>query len=312
MKKNITITLLLAAALLCGWYILYYKKTPPPPLPPPANVSAVETKPLVGTIRYGCYQQKSITADYREEPVLGQGELGKPFLPKGSVHLVLSDGREITLSETISDNGARYANPKQTFVYWGKGNKSFVLEENTTMTFTNCVRIAESPKEALLPLVYSENWGAFSLRLPSGYSNDESYKYEALGPGQSIVGTKFSIPSALTKGTNLSEDSYLSVEKIPETEVCRADLFFGGKIITQTVKEGEMTYSIASSTGAAAGNRYEETVYAIPGTNPCLGVRYFIHYGVIENYPAGVVREFNKPALFEQFDAIRRTLVIAE
>jgi hypothetical protein len=67
---------------------------------------------------------------------------------------------------------------------------------------------------------------------------------------------------------------------------------------------------VASTTGAAAGNRYEETVYAIPGTNPCVAVRYFVHYGVIENYPPGTVRQFDKQALLDQFDRIRRTLVV--
>ena len=71
-----------------------------------------------------------------------------------------------------------------------------------------------------------------------------------------------------------------------------------------------MTYSVASSTGAAAGNRYEETVYALPGTNHCIAVRYFIHYGVIENYPVGLVREFDKKSLLKEFDTIRRTLNI--
>jgi hypothetical protein len=75
------------------------------------------------------------------------------------------------------------------------------------------------------------------------------------------------------------------------------------------MNDGEMLYSVASSTGAAAGNRYDETVYALPGTNPCIAVRYFIHYGVIENYPAGTVRAFDEAALRSEFDAIRRTLI---
>ena len=66
------------------------------------------------------------------------------------------------------------------------------------------------------------------------------------------------------------------------------------------------------STGAAAGNRYEETVYTLPGTNPCIAVRYFIHYGVFQNYPAGTVREFDQQALLASFDAIRHTLVIVQ
>ena len=66
------------------------------------------------------------------------------------------------------------------------------------------------------------------------------------------------------------------------------------------------------TTGAGAGNRYFETVYAISGSSPCFAVRYFIHYSVIENYPAGTVQQFNEPALVSQFDSIRRTLTIGQ
>lgn len=69
-------------------------------------------------------------------------------------------------------------------------------------------------------------------------------------------------------------------------------------------------FNVASSTGAGAGNRYEEIVYAIPGTNPCQAVRYFIHYSFFENYPVGTVREFDKKTIVTQFDQIRRTLIL--
>ncbi|HVS79986.1 MAG TPA: hypothetical protein VHF05_03315, partial [Candidatus Paceibacterota bacterium] len=78
----------------------------------------------------------------------------------------------------------------------------------------------------------------------------------------------------------------------------------------KTITENGTDYSVASSTGAGAGNRYEETVYALPGTNPCVGVRYFVHYGVIENYPAGAVKEFDRQSLLSTFDSMRKTLIL--
>jgi hypothetical protein len=77
----------------------------------------------------------------------------------------------------------------------------------------------------------------------------------------------------------------------------------------ETIDQG-VTYSVSSSMGAGAGNRYEETVYALVGTRPCFAVRYFVHYGAIENYPSGTIQQFNKQALLKEFDSIRRTLVI--
>jgi hypothetical protein len=81
---------------------------------------------------------------------------------------------------------------------------------------------------------------------------------------------------------------------------------------SQTVKEGVRSYSVASTTDAAVGNRYEEWVYAIPDSHPCTAVRYFIHYAAIENFPQGAVQEFDKAALLSTFDQIRRTLALPQ
>lgn len=111
-------------------------------------------------------------------------------------------------------------------------------------------------------------------------------------------------------GTNLSRDSYVSVEEIPQVKECKADLFVNSVNEVGQVTENNSTYSVATSSEAAAGNRYEETIYAFPDTNPCIAVRYFIHYGAFENYPEGAVKEFNKKSLINKFDQIRRTLII--
>ena len=155
----------------------------------------------------------------------------------------------------------------------------------------------------------------FSITLPNGtdastsYKVDENYTYTAFGPGKDISGVKFIIPASRAAGTNLSTDSYISVEKIPNSTTCSASLFLD-QGTSATVSDSGVTYSMGSTNGAAAGNRYEETVYALPGTNPCIAVRYFVHYGVFENYPAGSITEFNRSALLSSFDAIRRTLVV--
>jgi len=178
-----------------------------------------------------------------------------------------------------------------------------------------------SPEPVGLPAgglsqIYSNGSEGFSLRLPGDYAVDESYKYQELGPGKNISGIKFTISASVATGTNLATDTYLSVEEIPKVNPrsgeCTANLFLDHGTVAQAMADNGVSYSVASSTGAGAGNRYEETVYALPGTNPCIAMRYFIHYGVIENYPAGAVREFDKNGLTAQFDAIRRTLIIVQ
>jgi hypothetical protein len=163
-------------------------------------------------------------------------------------------------------------------------------------------------EDAVVPMqVYLNRAYGFSISAPDDFSIDEKYRYQELGPGKDISGVKFTIPQSAATGTNLNSDSYISVEEITNALACTANLFLEA-VTVRTIVDGDTTYSVGSSTDAAAGNRYEETVYALPGTNHCFAVRYFIHYGVIENYPAGAVREFVRGALLAQFDAIRRTL----
>jgi len=261
----------------------------------------------LAVVQYSCNAGKTIDAEYyagQTKPATGD----QPPIPGGSVDLKLSDGRTMTLTQTISADGARYANPDESFVFWNKGNGALVLENNQEKSYVGCIAVA--PAAADLPQVYSNNSFGFSLRLPAGFSIDEAYKYQALGQGKDIAGIKFTIPESMATGTNLSRDSYVSVEEIPQSAVCNASLFVSSGTKVADLLDGIATYSFASSTDAGAGNRYEESVFALPGTNPCVAVRYFIHYGAIENYPVGLVREFDKQSLLNTFDQIRRTLVI--
>jgi hypothetical protein len=151
----------------------------------------------------------------------------------------------------------------------------------------------------------------FSISYPKGYAADESYKYQELGPGKDISGVKFTIPAKLAAGTNLGTDSYISVEEIPHASVCSASLFINPETVIKKAVSAGVIYSLESM-GAAAGNRYDETVYAVPGSDPCIAVRYFIHYGVFENYPPGSIRQFDEPALISQFDRIRHSLMVSQ
>lgn len=44
----------------------------------------------------------------------------------------------MTLAQTISADGVRYANADESFVFWTKGNGAFVMEGND-QTYANCV-----------------------------------------------------------------------------------------------------------------------------------------------------------------------------
>jgi hypothetical protein len=183
----------------------------------------------------------------------------------------------------------------------------------TTTTDGQPTAAAIAAAEASLTHPYSSTPMKVLLRVPEDYTIDESYKYQELGPGKDILGTSFTIPASLADGTNLGTDTSISVEQIPKLKECTAAPFLWQKgVYVQTVTENGVTYSVALAPGAAAGTRYEETVYALPGTSPCIAVRYFIHYGAIENYPPGAVHEFDHAALIATFDAIRHSLKVVQ
>ncbi len=312
MKKFILLLGLVVVVLLIGWFSPYRPLFTEP--------VATNDKPLI-TVQYACDAGKTLTASYfAGSSTLAVGD--QPPVSGGHVELNLSDGRNLTLAQTISADGARYATTDEAFVFWSKGNGALVLENNTEKSYIGCVAVSPNAASDNLSQIYANSSLGVTLRFPSlvasssaGYPDsfkvDESYIYQA-SPTLKIAGVKFTIPETMATGTNLSADSYLSLESLPASASCSASLFLDGNHPTVIETLAGQNYSVASSSNAGAGNRYEETVYAFPDTNPCLAVRYLVHYSVFENYPAGTITKFDQPALLKLFDQIRATLVYSQ
>jgi membrane-bound inhibitor of C-type lysozyme len=294
-KNLIGIISLIVVAIIITFFLAYSTSKQNTPI-----------RHLVNSANYSC-SQGGISAQYYEGESQSPTYSDLPPTPSGSVVLVLSDGRSIDLAQTISADGARYANENETIVFWDKGNGA-IFTENGQQTFTGCISTPKDPGG--LSQVYVNETMGFLLRYPKDFSVDTNYQYQALGPGKEIRGIKFTISPAIATGTNLSSDSYISIEETQQSNECSAERFLDQGVMPRTIDENATTYSTASSTGAGAGNRYAETIYALPGSNPCIAIRYFIHYGVMGNYPDGAVKEFDQQALTGIFDAMRRTLTI--
>lgn len=262
----------------------------------------------VNVVSYLCGGGEAVTAAYYAGKSTPAASPDQPPVPGGRIVLTLADGSVLTLRQTISADGGRYVNADESVVFWDKGNGAMFAKEGA-QTQEQCVLIAADPGG--LPNVYATSTAGFSIRYPAGFAVDDAYVYQALGLGKEIAGVKFTIPETVATGTNLGTDSYVSVEHLSQAPSCTANLFLESAATSSEVIDGDMTYSLASSTGAGAGNRYEETVYALPGINSCTAVHYFVHYGVFENYPPGMVKMFDRDSLIAQFGAIRRTLKVA-
>jgi membrane-bound inhibitor of C-type lysozyme len=94
----------------------------------------------INIVSYTCNTGKVIIAKYYQRETKPAPSPDQPPVPGGSITLNLSDGRFMTLPQTISADGERYANQDESFVFWGKGNGAFITEgnENNT-TYKNCV-----------------------------------------------------------------------------------------------------------------------------------------------------------------------------
>lgn len=157
-------------------------------------------------------------------------------------------------------------------------------------------------------ILYHDAKMHFAIAHPPRWAVVPNYADDTLGHKRSIPGVAFIVAPVRAKGTNLAPDTSLAV--LSSSGACDASRFLNSPRDVKTLTEAGRTYSVASSSDAGAGNRVEETVYALQGTSPCLAVRYFIHYSAIENYPPGTVKAFDRDALMKTMGRMRRSLAI--
>ena len=151
----------------------------------------------------------------------------------------------------------------------------------------------------------------YSIKYPGNFSANSGYAYDQFGPKKLIQGVKFLIPGTMATGTNLSaSDTGISVEQLPNAKKCTGDIYLTANVTARNLTENGTDYSFASSSGVAAGNFYEEEVYALATSTPCTAVRYFIHSANIGNYEPGTAQEYDRSALMSAFDKIRASLVL--
>lgn len=296
--------------IVLGGIVLYFflSKTPLGLISNNSPINSVENLSLINQITYLCQNNKTIKAFFYEGKVVPV-KPGEPPIPSGQVKLILSDGRQLGLSQTISADGVRYANSDETFIFWSKGNGALVLENNEEKNYVGCIALANDNGD--LPNAYLDSIIGFTIRYPKDYSVDPDYKYLGLGPGKEISGVKFIIPKNLADGTNLSSfDTGVSVETLSNVSKCHAALFLNVHTDDlKTVSDNGQDYSFVSSIEGAAGNIYEEQVWAFPRGNYCIALRYLIHSTNIQNYTEGQISEFDRAILLEQFDKIRYSLI---
>lgn len=123
MKNKIFFVVLLAVFVAVGLFFASKRSS--------NSTSAGDSeKKLITTVAYTCDAgHAGITAKYYEGKAVAQPKPGEPPIPTGSIELTFTDGRAMTLMQTLSADGARYSNDDESFVFWSKGNGAMVQEK---------------------------------------------------------------------------------------------------------------------------------------------------------------------------------------
>ncbi len=312
MKKILVLVLGLAVVFLAvAYYNGNFKKD---------NLKEDESYNLISSLTYLCDESKNITADFYTLSNLSiKNNKGDNRQNNAKVELKLSDGRKFSLDQTISASGARYASlnkdySEESIVFWNKGKTAFITEQGEN-SYANCIELAS--RQDNLSEVYKNNEMGFSVRYPKDYKLNEDYKYLVSEEDKEIKGFSFQVPESLTENTNLSLNSYISIETInSNNKECVLSNFVGEArdLEISEIKINGRDYYFSSFIESAVGNRYSQKIYTLKdnSSSNCLAVRYFIHYMDIANYTEGDVIEFDDEELLKTFDFIRDSLVLVK
>jgi hypothetical protein len=154
-------------------------------------------------------------------------------------------------------------------------------------------------------------WRAYAVGSAYAFQAPQDFAaHYVVAPDRTVRGVSVTVSRAFTTGTNLGEDTYLSVETAA-TARCTASVFLAaGTFDPATVRswtDSGVTYSVGTGGDGAAGSSYENIVFAVVGSSPCVAVRYMIHSMNLGAYGTPV-RAYDRRTLLAWFDAIRRTL----
>ena len=103
----------------------------------PSPINKQPASQLIAKAIFNCDNGKTINTAFYSGKTIPSADPNLPPTPGGSVNLILSDGRSMTLPHVISADGGRYANTDESFIFWNRGDTAFITENNVE-TYTNC------------------------------------------------------------------------------------------------------------------------------------------------------------------------------
>ncbi|MDD4989201.1 MAG: hypothetical protein PHV42_02145 [Candidatus Pacebacteria bacterium] len=164
-----------------------------------------------------------------------------------------------------------------------------------TLSFFSPTLPTPSPAKPVSFLEYRSDESGYTIQYPSNFFVNESGK-NPLNGTDPFYGIFFNFPSSFTAGTNLSKESYISVETKAEVQCTPGDFLDQGggpSPKPADIQSNGIYWTGGFSADAAVGNLYEETAYTTIHNGTCYGVKLFLHSGNIGNYDPGTIRSFD-------------------
>jgi hypothetical protein len=201
-------------------------------------------------------------------------------------------------------------------VFWSAGNDAFVTEDGST-TYKDCIAGTVIPDAGAN--TFTDASKTFSFSYPNVWSvtgdgggYTQSWMVNATTSGMILA--KVVVPASYLSGTNFS-DATFTVGTSADASAVASCLSYNPSGIAHksaTSTFNGATYTVLESSDAAAGNRYDTTSYRIARSSQCYAIEYTIHYGNIQNYPKGAVKEFDEAALKKTLDSVTQSFVFKQ
>jgi hypothetical protein len=187
--------------------------------------------------------------------------------------------------------------------------------ESATTTTSSAAPSTTTTVPEIIPgvasVLYEDTQYGFSLYRPES-SAIHTQDFEGYLPLTQTPVVAIVLPAALFEGTNLGEAGvYVGASSSPAvTSSWNLPSAENGEISAGTVTLGGVSFAVFTSTGAAAGNIYEERIYRALRDGVCLEIVELLHSSNIGNYDPGTVVEFDKAKFQGYLEAIVRTFSV--
>ena len=142
----ITIGYYLVSWVLMGLVLAYWPwhaHTPMQAMKSQQMASSTHVMPIASAL-YTCDNGKTVSAAFFDGGPAVPVAPGQPPVPTGSAEVSLDGAASTTLHQTLSADGARYANSEESFVFWNKGNEALIMRDNSMdLDYKNCTDTAK-------------------------------------------------------------------------------------------------------------------------------------------------------------------------